>query len=332
MPSQIHLTLVLPCYNVERYVGECLDSIYCQNVREDLFEVICVDDRSTDATNIILHDYLTRQKNIRLIEHSENLGVSAARNSGLRAAEGAYVWFVDPDDIIAADSLSVLLRYIEYSLDILFFNYSEISSGVENNRQAVIPESKIVPGIQYVESHFPGRISKLGIVWRAIFKKQFLIEKQIFFPPICIGEDSLFVWKALILSDRVMSIARFCYIYRKNDYSISSRSSSAKSLFEGRIIFAGELIPLLGKAKERSEIVSHDLESCIIWGGNNNIKIVSQLPKDERRAYYGMICSRRKDVALLSRYLKPRGKLFFCTCGGFSIWDMKLHILSISHS
>ena len=93
------LSIILPVYNVEKFLPDCLDSIYNQDIAEDEFEIIAVIDGSPDNSKAVLLNYSKIHKNITLIEQ-ENSGVSVARNNGLRNATGKYIWFIDPDDLI----------------------------------------------------------------------------------------------------------------------------------------------------------------------------------------------------------------------------------------
>ena len=104
------LSIILPCYNVERYIADCLDSIYTQDLTEDEFEVICVNDCSTDGTREVIENYASHS-NLTLIDHAENLTAGGARNTGIKAAKGEYIWFVDPDDMVKLNCLHELCSF-----------------------------------------------------------------------------------------------------------------------------------------------------------------------------------------------------------------------------
>jgi glycosyltransferase involved in cell wall biosynthesis len=117
----IELSFVIPAYNVEKFIGRCLNSIYSQSVDENRYEVIVVDDGSTDNTLNILKKLTERHKNLRVFSQ-ENQGVSIARNRGLEMAVGKYVWFVDADDYIMPNAFVVLSVFAsDNHLDVLFF-------------------------------------------------------------------------------------------------------------------------------------------------------------------------------------------------------------------
>ena len=126
--NKMLLTIILPCYNVEKYIGACLDSIYRQDIHVKEYEVICVDDCSKDSTKEIIRTYQKRYSNITLIEHTINQTAGGARNSGIEAAKGEYIWFVDPDDMLIDNVLaSALKKCQDNQLDILMFNFKKVN-------------------------------------------------------------------------------------------------------------------------------------------------------------------------------------------------------------
>ena len=118
--SKIDLSIIVPVYNVEAYIAECLNSLVNQNYQD--YEIIVVDDGSPDGSMIIADDIAKKSDKIKIM-HKENGGLSSARNFGLEHASGQYIWFVDSDDRIETDCLAQLVeRMKKYDLDILSFN------------------------------------------------------------------------------------------------------------------------------------------------------------------------------------------------------------------
>ena len=119
----IKLSIILPVYNVEKFLPACLDSIYNQDIAEDEFEIIAVIDGSPDNSKAVLFDYSKAHKNIKVIEQ-ENSGVSVARNNGLIHATGKYVWFIDPDDLIVKNCFKKIYESLEeYNADVFELDY-----------------------------------------------------------------------------------------------------------------------------------------------------------------------------------------------------------------
>ena len=98
--TKIKISFILPFYGVERYIGKCLESIYQQDIPEDQYEVICINDCSPDDSEKVVLQYAEKHANLQLIKHDVNKKLGAARNTGLKAARGKYVWFIDTDDYI----------------------------------------------------------------------------------------------------------------------------------------------------------------------------------------------------------------------------------------
>ena len=126
---QIRLSFILPCFNVSSYIGACLDSLLSQDIPHEEYEIVCVNDCSTDNTRDIILNYQKNYPNIRLVDHAVNSKSGPSRNTGLENARGRYVWFVDADDMIKPGALSYLLGICEKDeLDELFFNFDMIIS------------------------------------------------------------------------------------------------------------------------------------------------------------------------------------------------------------
>lgn len=103
------VSIIIPIYNVEQYIEQCFTSIYAQDISEDIFEVIAVNDGTPDNSMSIVKTIASQHKNLVII-NQENQGLSVARNTGLDHAKGEYIWFVDSDDWLTKDSLSLVSR------------------------------------------------------------------------------------------------------------------------------------------------------------------------------------------------------------------------------
>ena len=105
------LSIVIPCYNSEKYLNSCLKSV-CDQIQNKKIEVLIVDDASKDKTSQIINSYKKKVKFIEIFKNKKNSGVSVSRNLALRKAKGKYILFLDSDDEIIKDSISQLLNYI----------------------------------------------------------------------------------------------------------------------------------------------------------------------------------------------------------------------------
>ncbi len=110
--KQPTLSIIVPVYNVEKYIEECLDSLTKQDASVDSYEIICIDDGSPDNCGSILDEYAKNNSNMTVI-HQKNTGLAGARNSGLKIASGQYIWFVDSDDFIPKYAVKLIVKEIE---------------------------------------------------------------------------------------------------------------------------------------------------------------------------------------------------------------------------
>lgn len=201
---ELKLSIIIPAYNVEKYIIRCLDSIYAQDLPIEEYEVIVVNDGSTDCTLEILRNY--RKANLRIISQN-NQKLGAARNNGTKTAIGNYIWFVDADDWIEPNVLKHLISLAyEYSLDLLSFDCVE---------KEIISDS-ILSGISYIQN------SKLKQgACRILYRREFLLENSLFFKEGVVYEDNEFLPRVFYYAKRIKSIKSQIYNYYMNPYSIT---------------------------------------------------------------------------------------------------------------
>ena len=107
----INISVVVPVYNVEKYLEECLNSLLRQNMDE--MEIVCVEDKSTDRSLCILKEYEQKDKRIKIVENKQNGGLAYSRNQVIKIAKGKYIVFVDSDDMLVDNALRELYEYAE---------------------------------------------------------------------------------------------------------------------------------------------------------------------------------------------------------------------------
>lgn len=200
------LSVVIPCYNMEKYLADCLDSLFRQNLSPTDFEVILVNDGSEDNTLQIATQYAQEFSNIKIID-KKNGGVGAARNSGLDLATGVFVYFLDPDDFIADDSLAILLQVIEENqLDILTFNTQEFrvltSQQLTSYDSAKIFTPKnVTDGLGYIAQR-----KYRNEVWWYIINRNFLIKSGYRFVEHRWLEDAIITVQLFCIVNRIAHI------------------------------------------------------------------------------------------------------------------------------
>lgn len=234
--KKIDISIIIPVYNVEVYLKECLNSVINQNFQN--YEIICVDDASTDNSVKILFEYIEKQDNIKVIRHSENKGLSAARNTGLAYAAGKYIWFIDSDDLILPDSLMELYTIAEKAqTDIVFFNLVRMYKDTDCRKMCVRNDMQISLGkVCQGKKFFSQAVSNhtyISSVCLQFIKTNFLKQNNIGFYNDILHEDELFSFLSTMSAQRVLYVDKKYYIYRQREGSIMSGKNymRAESLF-----------------------------------------------------------------------------------------------------
>lgn len=212
------LSIIIPVYNVEQYIRRCLDSIYCQNIDEEQFEVIVVDDGTPDNSMVIVEEFALSHQNMTVI-HQNNEGLSVARNTGLKNARGEYIWFVDSDDWLMNDAFSVLFPLMndkkELIATILMYVYDSIPL---NHKERNILSDIEVDSVKYLSDY------SVGASQRYIIKRKLLIDKQLSFYPKILHEDGEFGPRLIsnVKSVYIMAKPVYCYYQRQKGSIMSS--------------------------------------------------------------------------------------------------------------
>lgn len=237
-------SIVIPVYNVEKYLKECLESVINQSYTD--YEIICVEDASTDASYNILLDYSLKYEKIRLIRNLENRGLSYSRNVGLEIASGEYVWFVDSDDYIEPDALqSIADKLSDEAVDILNINYKEVAdvsySDEWKTREGV--HLKALNDIQTGKQWFCENVKNHTMVvmaWSKVFKKSFLYENNLKFYEGLLHEDVLFFVQSMIPAQRVSNLEKTLYMYRQRGRSITKTITEKR--LDSYVVIVSELL------------------------------------------------------------------------------------------
>lgn len=323
----IKISFVLPCYNVERYIADCLNSIYGQDMPEDEFEVVCVNDCSTDGTRNVIVGFAKIHPNLTLIDHERNMTVGGARNTGMKAARGEYIWFVDPDDAIKSEKVSGLYEKAhEDQLDILMFNFDFVDENLKFiQSEKRFADSEVMTGQDYVLAFFLGDFSKLCIIWRCLFRTSFLKENNMSFPQMKQAEDVVFLWKATLMALRMQSIDELAYVYRVNPYSVGAKGLNANVMFSDRILRAFEIHKMLeDKNIVIKEPLAQDMKTALTWCANSNLILLRKMQIDERKRYYDEIVDHKEAVDCVKTYLNRKQKRVFEIRGGKRLWLFKI--------
>lgn len=219
------LSLILPIYNVEKYLNYCVDSILNQIENENI-EILLIDDGSTDSSSSICDSY--KDKRIK-VYHKKNGGLSDARNYGLLKSNSDYVFFIDSDDFIEKECIKDIISSLKRNkdLEVILFDAKFVDeSGKEINKSGYsfnhkgLENNKIYTGREIIENQLNACDEYLTTVWLGVYKKSLLIDNSFFFEKGLIHEDEMWTPKVLIEANKVLYINKKYYCYRIREDSI----------------------------------------------------------------------------------------------------------------
>lgn len=222
------LSLILPVYNVEAYLGKCIESCLHQNLPKSDYEIIVVIDGSPDHSEDVARKYQLSNNNIKIINR-QNGGLSAARNTGLKAAKGEYVWFIDSDDFIKENVLLDITEQLKKNhLDCLWLDWQEV-----DERGGVIPpfashyyreDRNVMSGNDFMSKV----LSNYLFAWTFVYRRSFLLEHDLLFAEGMFYEDTDFAFRSLPLVQRIQQFGKVCYNYLQRDGSIVHNTNMRK--------------------------------------------------------------------------------------------------------
>ncbi|MDE7177469.1 MAG: glycosyltransferase [Lachnospiraceae bacterium] len=235
------VSVIVPVYNVEAYLRECLESIINQTYKE--LEILCINDCSTDGSLAVLKEYEQNDPRIVILENEKNGGLAYTRNTGLERATGEYVLFVDSDDTIAPDLVKSCMEVVS-ECDMVCFDYEQMTADT-----AIIARQyayKMKDGLYTGEAFFKefvGTDSTIFSAWSKLVSRKFLVENHISFYDGILYEDMLFTFQCLIKARKVYSLNRKLYRYRVRQTSIMTTGITGKSI-ESYMISICEMMKL----------------------------------------------------------------------------------------
>lgn len=228
--SFIKISLIIPVYNVEKYLRECLHSCVNQTLKD--IEIICVNDCSPDNSDVILNEYAAKDKRVKVINHETNKGLGGARNTGIANATGEYIWFVDSDDFIDSNACEILYDIASKNkIDILSFGSFVFYDDDFNKRHYevgdVFFEWKKNTVIEFQEKKDLSLnivISGCWFIVKTSFSKKYRFREGVYF------EDTDYFPILLYESSSMMCINYPAYYTRKNPDSITRSRRTEKKV------------------------------------------------------------------------------------------------------
>ncbi len=229
------LSIIIPCYNCEKFLPDCLNSVINQNIDKSNYEIICVNDGSKDNTLSILREYEKNHSNITVID-KENGGVSSARNVGVNNCRGRYIWFVDSDDMVQPNvALQAVNCMVEMSLDIMMFNYQVIDSDFKYENISDEFESEIgdLREVENIKALHPMRIDKkehFDACWGLLIDCNYIKTNNIVFNEKMIaGEDVIWFYEIKKNAAKYKYLDKKMYYYRISPDSLTRLKNDEKT-------------------------------------------------------------------------------------------------------
>lgn len=287
------ISVIIPVYNVEKYLEECVESVLTQTYKN--IEIILVDDGSTDSSGEICDSYALQNSNVQVI-HQLNAGLSDARTAGLKKAIGKYVYFLDSDDYIAADALEKLCMIAENdSSDIVFF---DAHSFIDENRDSKMKQTYLRAhkyqsnaGFlvfeqmqQYEEYH--------SAVWAMLLKREFILKNSISFISGIYYEDMAFTFEALCLAKKVSQCPECLYFRRYRKNSIMTSKKNIK-YFDSTVILYKHLLQFVENNKLYENVAVKKYIARISYNVFNNYNALS---KNDQRTVSKIFSEIKKDI------------------------------------
>lgn len=214
------VSIIVPVYNVERYLGACLQSLRAQTVAN--IEILCIDDASTDGSVAVLADAARHDPRIKVISHAVNRGLSAARNTGIKAATAPWILFIDSDDVASTRLCERTLAAADKTLsDIIFFSHAVFIDG-----QSLPPEPAMT------EAHSADRrtlLRRSAFAWTKLIRTELLHSRGIAFPEGLCFEDVPVHWRLVLESSQPAFLDEPLIWYRQRAGSITYRTDWSRA-------------------------------------------------------------------------------------------------------
>ena len=220
------VSVIIPVYNVENYLVQCIDSVQAQTFRS--IEIICIDDGSTDKSLFILQEYVKKDSRIKILQQ-QNAGAGAARNTGLSVASGKYLSFLDADDFFEPDMLEKAVASLEKSeADFVVFHSDQYQEDTSQfvYKPYVVCDSAIPPYRPINFRNLTDNVFKVfvGWAWDKLYRTDFVRRYSLSFQEQRTTNDMRFVFSALVLANRIEVIPDLLAHHRTNNKSSLSNT------------------------------------------------------------------------------------------------------------
>ena len=282
------VSIIVPVYNAEKYIGKCLDSIVNQTYKN--IQVKVVNDGSTDNSEEIIKEYIHREEYDINYFKNENRGVSFSRNFGVNYAGGDYIFFVDADDYLDEKLLENLQQEMEKKIDIIKFKAKKVDSEGKILEEIYVPTFEEISGEEAFEKLKYDDVL-LDTIWSYIFRKDFYIKNNFKFTENTHHEDFALIPLIIVKAKSVVSIDYYGYYYVQSENSIT-RNNSYKKLVKrtnDMIIHYDNMIEFM----KNSNISENSKKSIKDFFANSVILRTEELKGREQEEYIKKIKTRK---------------------------------------
>lgn len=325
--KDVIISVIIPTYNAEKYIKRCLESVFAQTYKN--YEVIVIDDGSTDTTKLILEEFAERYAQLRIYS-ATHLGVSAARNKGLEMSQGDYIAFVDADDEISPYYLETLYNLLQkYQAQISVCGICHVYGAKKYSNS--LPKSssaknaiQLRTGREFLSKmEEPLRYEITAVCWNKLYHKDVFANKN--YPLGRIYEDSAMIQEVLYPLQRIAETGEVLYFYHTESDGITRTAYSRKQLDE--VLFAKKRMLFFRDKKERELYILARKQYCIAllkhYYLSRKTKVVSEhilmrLRQEQKRYLKGFGWKKKLSPKVSIVFEAARYAPYIC--GAFIVW------------
>ena len=274
------ISVIVPVYNNEKYIGKCIESILKQKMQD--FEIIIVNDGSTDDSEKVINKYLTLYMEKIKYYKKENGGISSTRNFGINKATGDYICFVDSDDYISDDLFEKLDKYIHKQIDIIKYKCIKVDENFKEIERIDGPVFKCCNGQDAFDKLFSNDVL-IDTVWLCLYRREFFLNNNLFFPEGKYHEDWAIVPYSIVCAESIISTDIFGYYYVQS-YDSITRNNKDEKIFK-RACDMLEHYDNLVKKINNDSIRKSTQDNFKIYMSNCLILKLEELPEKYHKQY-----------------------------------------------
>lgn len=304
MANELSVSIIIPVYNAEKYLDQCISSVLNQTLKN--IEVICIDDCSTDKSLCILNEFAGKDSRVKILQNEKQMFAGLSRNRGLDAARGEYVYFLDADDYMAPDACELTHSIAkENELDVIRFKAQAVDeeSGENVDVRAY--------SLGYLNTRDYNKILTIGCnpklfarvsvaPWSGFCKRSFLLNSNIRFNDLRVVNDRSFYIETITRAERIMFIDSIVVYHRINveDSLVSSRWKYFNCHFKSYSIIE-ELVESLPEVVKRT-VLENEVHDIFCWF--NKFRVVSLIDEDIVQEMISFL--RKLDITLFQKDFK----------------------------